>query len=160
MKNLVKSLLFFIVTVCSFNIALIQNSFAQSPFDATYNATCDGRCRGDLNQQPDCRTINDQNTCNNRYIISRSQGYETGLTPDNPYTCVWGQRGGNVCETLRTSNDTPCKCNRTYANPSKGIPDIRQRCSSGRVNYQGLCYIPCDRSYEMRSAGICTVKGL
>ena len=148
--------------LCFFNPVFIQNSFAQSsPFDATYNAKCDSRCQGNQVRSNWCGDVKDQNTCNNNYIISGTTG-ERQMTPGEPYQCVWGQRGANYCQALSANNGegADCKCNKTYANPSKGVPNVNQKCSGDRVNYQGLCYTPCAGSYEMRSAGICTVKGL
>jgi hypothetical protein len=164
MKNFFKSIHVFLVILCSFNPVFIQNTFAQSsPFDATYNAQCDSRCQGNQLHSYSCGDVKDQNTCNNNYNIQGTTMGEQGLIAGEPYQCVWGQGGGNSCNSLRVSKDgtgVSCKCNKTYANPSKGVPNVNKKCSGDRVNYQGLCYTPCAGSYTMRSAGICTVKGL
>ncbi len=164
MKNYLKSIFVFLVILCSFNTVFIQNSFAQSsPFNATYNAQCDSRCQGNQLHSYSCGNVQDQNTCNNSYIIQGTTLGEQELYAGEPYQCVWAQKSRDTCDSLRVNSDggnIACKCNKTYANPSKGIPNASQKCSGDRVNYQGLCYTPCAGSYTMKSAGICTLKGL
>jgi hypothetical protein len=168
MRKIFRSLLFFLFVAFSFNIVFAQNPISEATIAEEYKARCDGRCRGSQEPTHKCQSISDENTCNNRYIIERGRGVgmHSGV---EPYTCAWNQSRHRAapqfwpaCAALEDPENTSnaCKCNKTYSNPSKGIPDIRQRCNSGRVNYQGLCYTPCDGSYEMRSAGICTLRGL
>jgi hypothetical protein len=159
MKNLFK-LILFLVIVSSFNTAFAQT---QSETARGRNLNCDSRCQGVLHNQGNCSTIKDQNTCNNRYVFKPYIWWTQA-----PHICNWGTllyyigQTGPVCQELQSDrlHESDCPCTRTYTNPSKGLPNVNQKCSSGRINYQGLCYTSCLDSYEMISAGICQVKGL
>jgi hypothetical protein len=158
MKKLFK-LILFLVIVSSFNTAFAQT---QPESASRRSIACHNRCQGDLHNRSSCATIKDQNTCDNRYVI------KPNILGNDGFTCVWGTvfHGSTEpeCKELNSNPGTfqefPCECVDFYNHPSKGVPDVRGKCSSGRVNYQGLCYTSCDDNYEMKSAGICRLKGL